>query len=351
MNKIINFLKPFSLNFLLVFNIFFIIIFTLLAVTLTTYFGMKYNWVDMTIFTKPTTNLLIIFALSIILTNFLVIMIRFIFIRNIEKMIASMQQIAQYNYRSKLDFDGYYIPETIKEYEQSFNKTIDTLNKTEILQLDFINNFSHELKTPITSILGFAQLLSSPNISDQERIEYSNIIQEEAIRLSNLSTNILNLSKIDNLNNITTQSVNCSELITHVINIIGHENISNNKFKLHLESFEIECSKELIIQLLMNIISNSIKYSDPNTEIIIKADSSDSHCTISIQDFGAGMDETTIENMYSKFYRANTTHISGYGIGLSVAKKIIELHNGNIDVISELGQGSTFTITLPLYQK
>lgn len=350
MRKIVDFFRTLSLSFLLLFNIFIIITITLGLVVISFYFGLKFSVISLDILYYPPTGLIIIFSVSIILTISLVTMLYLLFTKNLKLMISSMQKVAQGDYQQQLKISGIFVSNEIKQYEYAFNRTVDKLSKTEILQLDFINNFSHELKTPITAISGFGSLLTADEISDAERIEYANIIVEEATRLSNLSTSILTLSKLDNIVALNTQLINCETIVKQVLRTLDQQSISNHQFITNLEQFTLECDKDLIAQLLINLIANSVKFSPENSQIIITTMSQNNTCQITIEDFGIGMDENSIEHIFSKFYQENSASYNGYGIGLAVVKRIVDLHHGQCQVESKLHHGTTFTITLPLIQ-
>ena len=237
---------------------------------------------------------------------------------------------------------------------QDFNKLGEELSSIELLRTDFINTFSHEFKTPITSIKGFATLLTSDDLTESERKEYLKIIVSESDRLSRLSKNILVLSKIDTQAiTINNKTINLAEQIRLVILKceLLWEN-KNIKFELDLEEFTFKANSELLEHLFSNLISNAIKFSCDNGEIIITLLKTKDNIHFIIRDYGCGIDKETQKRIFDKFYQEDKSHgTEGNGIGLSIAKSVVEQYNGQINVHSNLNEGTTFEVLLPLKAK
>lgn len=232
--------------------------------------------------------------------------------------------------------------------EESFNSLANELENTEILRSDFINNFSHEFKTPIVSIAGFAKILKNNDLTDEQRKEYLDIIEEESLRLSALATNTLNLTKIENqtiLTDITT--FNISEQIRNCILILEDKWTKKNlNLKLDFDEYDITGNEEMLKHVWLNLLDNAIKFSTDNGDLEIQIIKITDKMTIAISNYGDVISNSEKERIFDKFYQSDTSHSSeGNGIGLAIVKKVVELHEGEIDVTSTNNK-TTFSVTI-----
>ena len=237
------------------------------------------------------------------------------------------------------------------ELTHNFNKMVKELNSIECLQKDFINNVSHEIKTPISSIQGFAKLLESDDLSKEERKEYAEIIKEESDRLLYLSTNILKLAKLENQERIMNKTeFNIAEQIRRTISVLEPKwKEKNIKFNVNLKEQEFLGEKDLMYQVWMNIIENSIKFSKQDGQIDIKMKTNQESIIVEIKDYGIGMKEEEAKKIFDRFYQIDKSHTKpGAGLGMTIAKRIVELSGGKIEVKSKLNESTTFTVTLPI---
>ncbi|PYG85741.1 signal transduction histidine kinase [Ruminiclostridium sufflavum DSM 19573] len=238
----------------------------------------------------------------------------------------------------------------IYELLKNFNHMAEELGSIELFRNSFINEFSHEFKTPIVSIRGFAKQLQNEKLSAEKRKEYTDIIVSESERLANMSANVLLLTKFENQTFITNQTeYELDEQIRNCI-ILFEKQWDNKKLEINieLEPVRIYSNAEMLSHLWINLIENAIKYSDENGHIIISCREQNNNIEFKISDNGKGMDGDTLKHIYDKFYQGDKSHATqGNGIGLSIVKRIIELCKGKITVESELGNGTTFTVDLP----
>lgn len=240
----------------------------------------------------------------------------------------------------------------IGEVTHNFNKMIKELQSTENLQTEFINNVSHEIKTPISSIEGFAKLLKEKDLSDEEREEYSNIIIEESERLTNLTGKMLKLSKLHNQDRITNkQEILVAEQIRRAISLLEPKWAEKDiKINVSLEECCFLGDEELIFQVWVNLLDNAIKFSKQNGKIDVKVLNKNGYINIIIRDYGVGMPEAEVEKIFERFYQIDKSHSEeGCGLGLAIVKRIIELSEGTIEVGSKENQGTTVKVMLPLY--
>ena len=238
----------------------------------------------------------------------------------------------------------------IGELTHNFNKMVKELNSIECLQKDFINNVSHEIKTPISSIQGFAKLLEADDLSKEERKEYAEIIKEESDRLLYLSTNILKLAKLENQERIMNKTkFNIAEQIRRTISVLEPKwKEKNIKFNVSLKEQEFLGEKDLMYQVWMNIIENSIKFSKQDGQIDVKMKTNQDSIIVEIKDYGIGMEEEEAKKIFDRFYQIDKSHTKpGAGLGMTIAKRIVELSGGKIEVTSKLNENTTFIVTLP----
>lgn len=239
----------------------------------------------------------------------------------------------------------------IGEFTKNFNKMIKRLQSTENLQKEFIDNVSHEIRTPISSIEGFAKFLKDDNLSKEEREEYSNIIIEEAERLSNLTNKMLKLSKLHNQDIIVNkQEVMVSEQIRRAISVLEPKWADKNlKINVNLQEVIMLGDEDLLFQVWINLIENSIKFSNDNGKIDIKLFKENNEITVIIRDYGIGMARDEIEKAFERFYQIDKSHSEeGSGLGLAIVKRILELSEGDIKIESEENRGTTVTVKLPI---
>ncbi len=266
-------------------------------------------------------------------------------LRPFYKLIDAMNQLASGNFDVKLDLGKNHI---VADVANSFNKMADELKNTEMLRSDFVNNFSHEFKTPIVSIRGFAKLLQKSDLTDTQR-EYVEIIVDESNRLADMATNVLNLTKIENQSILSDMtSFNLSEQMRNSILLLENKWMSKSlMINADFDEIQISANEELLKQVWINIIDNAIKFSSENNEIDIKILEIDNQIQVSIKNQGVQISDEDKKRIFNKYWQADTSHASqGTGIGLSIAKRIVELHRGNIEVISALYE-TTFLINLP----
>lgn len=238
----------------------------------------------------------------------------------------------------------------IGELTQNFNKMTKGLQSIENLQKEFINNVSHEIKTPISSIQGFAKLLKDKNLSDEEREEYSNIIIEESERLTNLTGKMLKLAKLHNQDRIINkQEILIEEQLRKAISLLDPKWTEKGiKINVSFEENIFLGDEELIFQVWINLLENAIKFSKPNGKIDVKVSHQNNDIIVTIKDYGVGMQEDEIEKAFERFYQIDKSHSEeGSGLGLAIVKRIIELSDGKIEIESKENKGTTVIVKLP----
>ena len=268
--------------------------------------------------------------------------------RPIEQINEATKKVALGEYDIELETKR---EDEIGELTNNFNKMTRGLKSTENLQKEFINNVSHEIKTPVSSIEGFAKFLKDKNLTDEEREEYANIIIEEAKRLENLTGKILKLSKLNNQEIITNkQEIEVAEQIRKAISLLEPKwSKKDIKINVSLEEKIFLGDEDLIFQVWVNIIDNAIKFSNEGESIDIKVYEKDGNINVEIKDHGIGMKEEELEKVYDRFYQIDRSHSKeGSGLGLAIVKRIVELSEGKIEIKSKENKGTTVIVKLPV---
>ncbi len=240
--------------------------------------------------------------------------------------------------------------EEIRELTHNFNVMVQELSSIETLRNDFVVNVSHEFKTPIASIEGYATLLQNKVPFESDIYEYAQMIIESAHQLSTLSDNILYLSKLENQEVIVEkESFRLDEQVRQAI-LMLEPKWSEKNLDLQIDLEKIVCynNKNLLFQVWMNLIGNAIKFTPKDGVIGIRLLQSNFNLIIKISDTGCGMYGSVLRHIFDKFYQGDTTRkAEGNGLGLALVKRIVDLCSGHITVVSKINKGSEFTITLP----
>lgn len=235
----------------------------------------------------------------------------------------------------------------------NFNHMAHELNHVELFRKDFISNFSHEFKTPIISISGFANRLMDDGLSREKQKEYAAIIVKESERLTTLASNILLLSKYENqqaLSDITAFSLD-EQLRLTLLEQEKKWDAKGLEPALDLEEITLHSNEKMLQQVWINLLDNAIKFSPEGGVLSVTCHKSKDaqSVTVMIADNGIGMDEKTIAHIFEQFYQGDPAHqATGNGLGLSIVKRIVALCQGSVSVESRLGSGTTFRVTLPL---
>lgn len=238
----------------------------------------------------------------------------------------------------------------ITDLVDGFNTMTEELGSTEMFRNDFINNFSHEFKTPIVSIKGFAKQLQNDDISEEQKKEYISIIVNESDRLASMSSNILLLTKFENQQMVTDKTeFYLDEQIRKCILLLEKQwSRKNIEFDIDLSEIRYYSNEEMLSHVWLNILGNAIKFTPENGMVKVKCYSDGSNVTVRISDNGIGMSEKMQKHIFDKFYQGDDSHKSaGNGLGLPLAKRVVTLCGGTISVRSNENEGTTFIVRLP----
>ncbi|MCL2839368.1 MAG: HAMP domain-containing histidine kinase [Defluviitaleaceae bacterium] len=295
------------------------------------------------------STFLFLLIISLLISTVLATIVGEYFLRPLHRLTIATKEIARGN------FDVYVDAKSSQELERladSFNEMAKELKSIETLRADFVSNISHEFKTPVTSIRGFAKRLMKEGLSEAQRTEYLNIIVSESERLSRLSSNVLLLSNLEAASTLHAERVKYSldEQLRKLILILEpHLQKKRLEVDIQLESVSITAAEELLYHVWLNLLSNAIKFSYLDGIVKINLKSEEHHAIIKISDQGMGMDDETLRHMFDKFYQGERSRATeGNGLGLSLVKKILDIEKGQITVHSAIGIGTQFIIILPI---
>lgn len=289
-------------------------------------------------------GLIMLMIFSVVIGTSLVAILGHVPLRPIRKLKKAMREVASGNFAIRVS--PCPVPE-LNELIDDFNTMTEELGSVEALRKDFINNFSHEFRTPIVSIKGFAKLLRTGMLPASEQAEYLDIIIDESDRLVQLSSNVLALSRLENQSAVTGQTTFLlDEQIRRCILLLESQ-WHSKQLQVDVELEPVECltNEELLRQVWLNLISNAIKFTPAGGQIKIRNTRSG---RVTVSDTGIGMDEQTLSRIFEKFYQGDTAHANkGNGLGLPLVKRILDLCDAKIEVSSEPGKGSSFSVILP----
>ncbi|MHD0397481.1 two-component system histidine kinase PnpS [Staphylococcus simulans] len=227
---------------------------------------------------------------------------------------------------------------------------ITSLKKLENLRREFVANVSHELKTPITSIKGFAETLIDGAKNDETTLdEFLNIILKESNRIESLVEDLLDLSHIEQQKEIITEPVDLSEVTSNTVKTL-YSNSQKKNITLETDIEDhvmIDAQTSKIAQVVVNIVSNAINYSPQDSRVRVSVYKEDEKCILEVEDFGIGIAPEDQKHIFERFYRvdkARSRDSGGTGLGLSITKHIVEAYHGRIQIDSQVGMGTTFKV-------
>lgn len=253
--------------------------------------------------------------------------------------------------------------ERMKHGDDPIGKLIGNINyvaaemkELEKMRQEFISNVSHEIQSPLTSINGFAKAMKNIDLTEEERVRYLTIIETESERLSKISDNLLKLTSLESEHQpFEPISYRLDKQLQKVILAYEPQWLEKNiEMDIEFEEVTIEADMDLVRQVWTNIIGNSIKFTPEGGTIGVRVSVKEGEAVISISDTGIGLTEEEMERIFERFYKADKSRTAakgGSGLGLSIVKRIIEMHHGKISVESTVGKGTTFEVTLPLVQE
>lgn len=283
---------------------------------------------------------------SIIIGLLLAVILGKITFKPINTLTDGMTKLSDGDFSTRIDLKNYY---GMKNLSDTFNTLAKELENNELLRTDFVSDFSHELKTPIVSISGLITLMKNENLSEEKRQHYLAIMEEEANRLTQMTTNALYLSKIETQGILTNRSTyDLSEQIRNSVLLLERKwSKKDIEFSLDFDEYTITANEDMLKQVWVNLIDNAIKFSEPGGLISITLKSEGGTLTATVENQGPPIPKSDYELIFNKFYQCDKSRATeGNGIGLSIVKHIVNLHDGDVSVVCADGK-TVFTVTLP----
>ncbi|WP_332650016.1 sensor histidine kinase [Lysinibacillus sp. 54212] len=315
-----------------------------------------YNDVQYGLFLRPNIKLMFsdvhsILA-SLLLSTIIISVIAVLWmakqlIRPIAQLTEATQQITNDNYNVSLEINR---RDEIGQLAESFNSMVVQLQENDRARKEFISNVSHDFQSPLLNIQGYADLLKMKELTEEERFEYSSIIDKEAKRLSTLTKQLLLLTSLDQSTRMIRKAP--FALDVQLVTMI-------QKYRWRLEELQLDISysiqpvlyngdESLLENVWENLLTNAMKYNQKNGTIFVELASSESTVLVVVRDSGIGMELAELERIFDRFYRVDESRTKdGTGLGLAIVKDILALHDGTITASSEVGIGTEFIITLP----
>ena len=272
-----------------------------------------------------------------------------IIVKPISRLNKATNELSKGNYRVRVNYTG---NDEIARLNRSFNQMAQQLGKQEEVRQQFISDVSHEFQTPLTAIQGFATILKNEDLPDEQRKKYADIILFHSKRLSTLSRNMLQLTILDGEDvKLEPSEFSLIEQLNRVIETQDNLALSKDieiEFSVPKNDIRIDADESRLEQVWINLINNAIKYTNEHGVVTIEAKKTSKEVEVIIEDTGVGMSKEAISHIFERFYRQDKSRtVEGNGLGLSIVKRIIDLHNGNIDVESREDGGSRFIVKLP----
>jgi signal transduction histidine kinase len=266
--------------------------------------------------------------------------------------IDALEKIARGDFSVRLE-NEFRDNEMVGELTKSINKMAIELDQMENLRQEFISNVSHEIQSPLTSIRGFALALENDQLSPEERHHYLNIIEEESTRLSRITEDLLKLASLESDRvQFDPKLYRLDQQIRSLILVCEPQWTEKRiDMDVSLEELEIIADEDLLSQVWINLIANSIKFTPEGGKLLIGLNKQNGKAEFKITDTGIGISEENQARIFERFYKADksrTRSNGGSGLGLSIVKKIVDMHKGTIDLESKVGEGTTFIVSLPL---
>ena len=297
---------------------------------------------------EPMLPIFMLLIISVVVGTVVSFMISRFPLKPLRRVIDATNRLASGDFSVRLNLPN---ARSLTELATSFNRMAEELGSIEMLRADFVDDFSHEFKTPIVSIKGFAEELKHDDLTPEQRNEYLDIIIHESSRLSQLATNVLNLSRVEKqtiLGNLARFDL--TEQVRLCVMLFENK-WEQRRLNLNVELDEVAITgdEELLSQVWLNLIDNAVKFTPEGGCVDIRLQKSESNVLFVIRDDGYGISEEMQRHIFEKFYQGDDSHaVPGNGLGLSIARRIVTLHGGEIRCQSEEGAGTEFTVSLPI---
>lgn len=338
-----------SLAFTLVALVFLVMVSSILSAGLLAYALNRFGLIDLNR-PDPYRGIYVLLYISLFMGVVIATLLSRRSVKPVRDMMKATGEVARGDFSAEVK--GSFVLE-LDSLAASFNAMVRELRGIETLRGDFVRDFSHEFKTPIVSIRGFAKLLKEGGLSEEEKQEYLDIIIRESERLVGLSASILELSKVENMEILRDKTAYRLDEQIRLAVLMLEPKWSAKRIRMDIaldDPITIVGDRNLLQQVWINLLDNAIKYTDSGGRISVGLRRSGREAAaFRLADDGCGMSEETLRRMFEKFYQGDASRsVAGNGLGLAIVRRIVELCGGTIEAQSELGEGTAFTVRLPL---
>ena len=328
---------------------FYFTLITMTEIILTVIFSILVDWLVRTVLgiNVILPPVLWLTLVSIVIGGVLASIMNYIFFSPVTRLSKAMKLVAKGEFGNTLETGNVF--SEVEELYESFNLMTKELANTEMLQSDFVSNVSHEFKTPINAIEGYATLLQDGSLTEEEKNKYIEKILHNTRRVSDLVGNILLLSKVDNQTIVSKRAkYRLDEQIRQSILLLEDKWTKKDiEFDLELDEIEYYGDESIMLHVWTNIIDNAVKFSHDGGMISITATRAGEGIKVSVSDNGPGIPEDKLNHIFDKFYQADSSHKEvGNGLGLALVKQILDLCGGRVTAENKTPCGCVFTVTL-----
>lgn len=271
-------------------------------------------------------------------------------LKPVNRLANGMKRLSEGHFDERVELGSIRV---YRELSESFNTLASELERTEMLRSDFVNHFSHEFKTPIVSIRGFAKILKRGGLTREEEQEYLDIIVDESTRLSTMATNVLSLTKVENQSILTdVTEFNLSEQLRRCV-LMLEKKWTDKALTIEAVFGEhrICANEQLLKEVWLNLLDNAIKFSPVSADIGVHIHPAGDGLAVTVSNHGPMIPEEHQKRLFDKFWQGDASHASdGTGVGLSIVRQVVRLHRGSIEVQSS-EEKTAFIVTLPRKQE
>lgn len=274
--------------------------------------------------------------------------------RPVKRITDAAEKIIQGDFSVRIQPQNKFVAdETFNQVVDCFNKMAQELQSVETLRTDFIANVSHEMKTPLAVMQNYATLLQTPDLSEEQRMEYAKGVADSSRRMADMMTNILKLNRLENqqIYPQVTEFDLGEQLCQHLLQFENvWEKADIEIFTDIAENVTVKADAELLGHVWNNLFSNAFKFTAAGGQVSVYLTATEHYAIVQVTDTGCGMSPEVGAHIFEKFYQGDTSHsVQGNGLGLALVKRVIDIMQGEIGVESAIGKGSTFTVKIPRF--
>ncbi|MBC2890162.1 HAMP domain-containing sensor histidine kinase [Gordonibacter massiliensis (ex Traore et al. 2017)] len=342
--------RSLNMAFLFAANLFLIVVVVLFVVTAVAWMSVRAGLLKSDFWTNPLLLTVLAFVVSAIIAAIVLVMANNVVLRPLRSMVDALKELASGNFDVAMERkDGVSVDE-VDDFVDAFNATARELKSVEVLRHDFVDDFSHEFKTPISSINGFANLLLEEDVADDERREYAGIIAAESKRLASMAGDVLALRQAESLERLPHErQVDAGEQVRRAVVLVG-EKWTDKQLDLACEIEDACCtgSPALLERVWANLLDNACKFSPAGGRVWVTLRKSEvRRIEFRVENGGPAIGPAALDRIFERFYQDDPSHaVQGCGLGLPLVKRVVELHGGTVFATSTPQGRTAFVVVL-----